>query len=426
MLANDNRPDPSLAEKENASQHNSQVDQSPTLHPIPTKKDSSKLPSFKHRDEQKEPSEGKPSTVNLHSEEEIIATAEALLNRAGTSIQALYLDRHGSNKRFNNKANGIEKEKGKKKLDSLDNIEKVKPEEYTTNYNPIQNLKEHKTTKFFHYFGIFSVLIITALLGFYLFKTISALTGDSTLTPDEIALAPEDIITPKITVLTEEAVPVKEATKVIKDFISSNSASFAITFIQPSTLTTDAFNKYWTKQDSFSIDQLAFQEGARLDNGTLWTSFTYDSSSGKRKLILEKKKDENFLIDWHSFAEVEAISLSDLMKGPNSPNLIRAWITQGDNELPKYQTQHWNCFVAHDLEGNAITCYLPRSSSMNTKITQGLANYGSPYSTNNENGAYVKMLVRKPEIDSSHLEILDIFSTSWYEHIEKLRIESGN
>lgn len=372
-----------------------------------------KLPTVKHREKS---TQVKSDKVSQLTPEELIHRAELILQKAGTSVEDLYRDRHGSIKRFSPR-------KEKKKQVEI-SAPTSNPEVKTVETEALPKIGVFETSHramsrgFFHYFGLLALLCLIAGSGLYLYSTITKITANDTPAPEEIelvqdpnALPPE----PEKIPLEADSTTVTQARKVAEDFINAEESLFAYSFVMQSPKTSPVFEKYWHQQEPFDPDKLEFVRGMTLLDESQWVEFSYKAEKAL-KIVMSKVPGSNFLIDWHAFSGIESVDFSNISVDHTVPNLIRAWITEDDAFSIYYPSEHWAAYNAYDLDGNLLKCYLPRESILFSKVKSGFSLNTAPHpEIKDKTGVYTKMMVRRSSLDENAVEIIDVTSTSWTE-----------
>ena len=283
---------------------------------------------------------------------------------------------------------------------------------------------------FFHYLGILAmVAMITGVLGLCYNFINNLLFKDPGPAPSEISIIEDDennesdqVEEPKLVEISEDNPLINEAKATIADYFGANNKRYAYSFVVSNNSVSSAFNKYWTETPDFDAAFLMFSEAYTLPNGTHWVSFTYGIDKDRRRIHAYKSTGDTFKIDWQTLAEIESISLADLSKEvKTTPHTIRAWIKEGSYFPVKYSDRYWECYEAYSVDGTKINCYVAQNTLISDKIYQAKATRPQAHALGGQGGVYVKMMVRKPEIGSEYLEILDLVSTSWSESVDNLR-----
>ncbi len=294
--------------------------------------------------------------------------------------------------------------------------------------NSLQRGDSKKKSGFFHYFGmiIFSLIALGGI-GYSVVFITKLLNNDN---KSEYTKIQEDLSKKKEN--EPRAVKVKaplqkddplvdEAKSVIKQFLDAEVKSFARTFIIQNKEITKTFNKYWIPSESYKSEFLAFDKGYTLPNGAKWVSFLYGKENQERQLILIKADDDPFRIDWQAYSEVESIPLATMKEEvKTAPKNIRAWITPAHYYPTGYSDSYWQNYVAKDLEGNTLNCYVPLNTKSSERIFEAIVSDPKPYpkAQKGDTGMYVKLMVRKPQIGAEFVEIMEVLDTTWHKEIE--------
>jgi len=293
--------------------------------------------------------------------------------------------------------------------------------------SPILFLTQKFLVKTFHYLGIASFIGIFAGISYLIYLFINGLISAPIPTVDEVAvISQKDLLAAsqvkKLIPIAENSSVINEARQIANDYFSAESKRFAYSYVVPNSNANSAFNKYWEAEQNYTPELLLFHEGFTLPDGSQWVLFKYGADKQQKTVIMTKKPEENFKLDWQALSEIETISLGDLItEASTDPFVIRSWI-KVDSEYPvKFSENFWQSFSLHNLEEKTLNCYLAKNTSTIKKLSESLRRNYTSHPTGGKKGLYVKLLVHKPEIGTDYVEILDLISTSWSPEVDDLR-----
>lgn len=278
---------------------------------------------------------------------------------------------------------------------------------------------------FFHYFGITALIIgILSLIG-YGASFLLALFSESGTEPVAVETVEEPIrevteVT-RITPLDRNSTDISEAKSALTNYFSAESKRLAYSFVLPSSKVSKLFNTYWKKDDPIKVEDLEFQKGYKLPNNSTWVSLKLKDSQTPRHLAMLKVDGGTFKLDWQAYQEIEQVPLKEVIDTPGTnPTRIRAWITPEQFYTGNYSNKFWQNYAAYDMEGNKLNCYLPNNSGNAHEIYQRILQkpLSHPKANKKAKGIYAKLIVRKPLVGASYVEVLDVIAVTWFPMLE--------
>ncbi len=312
----------------------------------------------------------------------------------------------------------------------LSNAEMALLKEKTSN---IKHVPVKAKNGFFYYFGI-AALALTILGaigggGLFILKLFSndeqPQYQDLVKNIEQQEAKPEiKSVSQKTLIETEDPI-IQEAASVVEKFMLSESVRIAYAFIQQTKDIDKLFSERWEKQNTYDPSMLNYDRGYYLEGQRVIVRFFYGKEENKRQMVLSKAENAAFKLDWKTFTELEQVSLAEVKQSnTTSPQLIRAWVKQEENYTTNYSDQFWRNYVGYDLAGSTLDCYIAREQTTARTLFDKMIETPMTHPIGGEDGAYVIMLVRKPSIDASHVEILDVLSTAWHEELDDYQVDT--